>query len=130
RIVGWSIDSRQDSTLVVNALDMAIRNRRPKPACRLPVRMLLPDPDARVVESVRSHTPDERRIQVCRPEAKGSVRNGRRRRKITSHERSAEEFLQQYLWRQRCKRRPWKVGVVVLLREVSFRGIDTRPACS
>ncbi len=27
RIVGWSIDSRQDSTLVVNALDMAIRNR-------------------------------------------------------------------------------------------------------
>jgi transposase InsO family protein len=29
RIVGWSIDSRQDSTLVVNALDMAIRNRRP-----------------------------------------------------------------------------------------------------
>ena len=31
RIVGWSIDSRQDSTLVVNALDMAIRNRRPQP---------------------------------------------------------------------------------------------------
>jgi len=31
RIVGWSIDSRQDSTLVVNALDMAIRNRRPEP---------------------------------------------------------------------------------------------------
>ncbi len=31
RIVGWSIDSRQDSTLVVNALDMAIRNRRPSP---------------------------------------------------------------------------------------------------
>lgn len=29
RIVGWSIDSRADSTLVVNALDMAIRNRRP-----------------------------------------------------------------------------------------------------
>lgn len=29
RIVGWSIDSRQDATLVVNALDMAIRNRRP-----------------------------------------------------------------------------------------------------
>jgi putative transposase len=28
---GWSIDSRQDSTLVVNALDMAIRNRRPPP---------------------------------------------------------------------------------------------------
>ncbi len=32
RIVGWSIDSTQDSTLVVNALDMAIRNRRPEPA--------------------------------------------------------------------------------------------------
>jgi len=31
RIVGWSIDSRQDSSLVVNALDMAIRNRRPEP---------------------------------------------------------------------------------------------------
>ncbi len=31
RIVGWSIDSRQGSTLVVNALDMAIRNRRPEP---------------------------------------------------------------------------------------------------
>ena len=31
RIIGWSIDSRQDSTLVVNALDMAIRNRRPQP---------------------------------------------------------------------------------------------------
>jgi transposase InsO family protein len=31
RIVGWSIDSRQDSTLVVNALDMAIRSRRPEP---------------------------------------------------------------------------------------------------
>ncbi len=31
RIVGWSIDSRQDSTLVVNALDMAIQNRRPEP---------------------------------------------------------------------------------------------------
>jgi transposase InsO family protein len=31
RIVGWSIDSRQDSTFVVNALDMAIRNRRPEP---------------------------------------------------------------------------------------------------
>lgn len=31
RIVGWSIDNRQDSTLVVNALDMAIRNRRPEP---------------------------------------------------------------------------------------------------
>lgn len=29
KIVGWSIDSRADSTLVVNALDMAIRNRRP-----------------------------------------------------------------------------------------------------
>jgi len=31
RIVGWSIDSRQDSALVINALDMAIRNRRPEP---------------------------------------------------------------------------------------------------
>lgn len=31
RIVGWSIDSRQDSPLVINALDMAIRNRRPEP---------------------------------------------------------------------------------------------------
>ena len=31
RIVGWSIDSRQDTTLVINALDMAIRNRRPGP---------------------------------------------------------------------------------------------------
>jgi transposase InsO family protein len=31
RIVGWSIDSRQDTALVVNALDMAIRNRRPEP---------------------------------------------------------------------------------------------------
>ncbi len=31
RIVGWSIDSRQDSSLVVNALDMAIRNRRREP---------------------------------------------------------------------------------------------------
>ncbi len=31
RIVGWSIDSRQDSTLVINALDMAIRNRQPEP---------------------------------------------------------------------------------------------------
>jgi putative transposase len=30
RIIGWSIDSRQDSALVVNALDMAIRNRRPE----------------------------------------------------------------------------------------------------
>jgi transposase InsO family protein len=29
RIVGWSIDSRADATLVVNALDRAIRNRRP-----------------------------------------------------------------------------------------------------
>lgn len=29
--MGWSIDSKQDSTLVVNALDMAIRNRRPNP---------------------------------------------------------------------------------------------------
>jgi transposase InsO family protein len=31
RIIGWSIDFKQDSTLVVNALDMAIRNRRPEP---------------------------------------------------------------------------------------------------
>lgn len=31
RIVGWSIDSKQDATLVVNALDLAIRNRRPTP---------------------------------------------------------------------------------------------------
>ena len=31
RIVGWSIDSSQDSALVVNALDMAIKNRRPGP---------------------------------------------------------------------------------------------------
>lgn len=31
RIVGWSIDSRQDTTLVINALDMAVRNRRPGP---------------------------------------------------------------------------------------------------
>ena len=31
RIIGWSIDSRQDSTLVINALDMAIRNRNPEP---------------------------------------------------------------------------------------------------
>lgn len=31
RIVGWSIDSRQDSTLVVNALDTAIKNRQPEP---------------------------------------------------------------------------------------------------
>ncbi|CAA0115814.1 Uncharacterised protein [Mycolicibacterium vanbaalenii] len=29
RIVGWSIDSKVDATLVVNALDRAIRNRRP-----------------------------------------------------------------------------------------------------
>ena len=31
RIVGWSIDTRQDSALVINALHMAIRNRRPAP---------------------------------------------------------------------------------------------------
>ena len=31
RIVGWSIDTRQDSALVYNALDMAIRNREPEP---------------------------------------------------------------------------------------------------
>ena len=29
KIIGWSIDSVQNSTLVVNALDMAIKNRRP-----------------------------------------------------------------------------------------------------
>jgi putative transposase len=29
RMVGWSIDTKQDATLVVNALVMAIRNRRP-----------------------------------------------------------------------------------------------------
>ena len=31
RIVGWSIDSIQNSNLVVNALDMAIKNRQPRP---------------------------------------------------------------------------------------------------
>lgn len=31
RIVGWSIDSVQNSNLVVNALDMAIKNRSPEP---------------------------------------------------------------------------------------------------
>lgn len=31
RIVGWSIDSRQDTDLVINALDLAIRNRHPEP---------------------------------------------------------------------------------------------------
>lgn len=31
RIIRWSIDSKQDAKLVVNALDMAIRNRRPEP---------------------------------------------------------------------------------------------------
>ncbi len=31
RIIGWSIDSVQNSNLVVNALDMAIKNRRPTP---------------------------------------------------------------------------------------------------
>jgi putative transposase len=31
RIVGWSIDSVQDANLVVNALDMAIKNRAPTP---------------------------------------------------------------------------------------------------
>src|SRR6476660_7124703 len=29
RVVGWSIDSSQTSTLVTNALSMAIHNRRP-----------------------------------------------------------------------------------------------------
>jgi hypothetical protein len=31
RVVGWSIDSSQTSTLVTNALSMAIQNRRPAP---------------------------------------------------------------------------------------------------
>ena len=31
KIVGWAIDSKQGSTLVVNALDMAIRARTPAP---------------------------------------------------------------------------------------------------
>ncbi|GAA2841627.1 hypothetical protein GCM10010471_25330 [Leucobacter komagatae] len=31
KIVGWAIDSKQDSTLVVNALDMALRSRTPDP---------------------------------------------------------------------------------------------------
>ena len=31
KIVGWAIDSKQDSTLVVNALDMALRARQPAP---------------------------------------------------------------------------------------------------
>jgi len=31
KIVGWSIDSVQDSQLVVNALDMAIKQRKPPP---------------------------------------------------------------------------------------------------
>lgn len=30
RIVGWSIDSIQDAQLVINALDMAIKQRRPR----------------------------------------------------------------------------------------------------
>ena len=29
KIIGWSTDNTQDSTLVVNALDMAIKNRQP-----------------------------------------------------------------------------------------------------
>ena len=29
KIVGWSIDNAQDWTLVVNALDTAIKNRQP-----------------------------------------------------------------------------------------------------
>jgi len=32
-VVGWSIDSTQTSTLVTNALGMAISNRRPEPGC-------------------------------------------------------------------------------------------------
>jgi putative transposase len=31
RVVGWSIDATQTATLVTNALDMAISNRRPPP---------------------------------------------------------------------------------------------------
>ncbi|UFU03845.1 IS3 family transposase [Ruania suaedae] len=31
KIIGWAIDSKQDSTLVVNALDMATRARQPGP---------------------------------------------------------------------------------------------------
>jgi len=31
KIVGWSIDSAQDANLVINALDMAIKNRQPRP---------------------------------------------------------------------------------------------------
>jgi transposase len=31
KIVGWSIDTTQNTNLVVNALDMAISNRNPKP---------------------------------------------------------------------------------------------------
>jgi putative transposase len=31
KIVGWSIDSVQDSQLVVKALDMAIKQRKPRP---------------------------------------------------------------------------------------------------
>lgn len=31
KIVGWSVDSVQNSNLVVNALDMAIKNRNPAP---------------------------------------------------------------------------------------------------
>ena len=32
KIVGWPIDNAQDSALVVNALDMAIKNRQPPAA--------------------------------------------------------------------------------------------------
>lgn len=31
KIIGWAIDSKQDSNLVINALDMAIRARNPNP---------------------------------------------------------------------------------------------------
>lgn len=31
KIIGWAIDSKQDSTRVVNALDLAIRARQPGP---------------------------------------------------------------------------------------------------
>ena len=31
KIVGWSIDSQQNTTLVINALDMALKARQPAP---------------------------------------------------------------------------------------------------
>jgi putative transposase len=38
RVVGWSIDSAQTSTLVTNALGMAIQNREPDPGSGLIIR--------------------------------------------------------------------------------------------